>query len=84
MLRRSWIQAAALASAGLCAPYAAQAVAVLDQPAPLFTGKGADGRPIDLAAYRGKTVVLEWTNHDCPFVKRSAASTRPARPRTCS
>jgi hypothetical protein len=23
-----------------------------------------------LADYRGKTVVLEWTNHDCPYVRK--------------
>jgi hypothetical protein len=44
--------------------------ATLDQPAPAFSGKTADGKTIDLASLKGKTVVLEWTNHDCPFVKK--------------
>jgi len=52
------------------APFAALAAANIDQPAPAFTAKGADGSTINLAAYKGKTVVLEWTNHDCPFVKK--------------
>lgn len=61
----------ALASLTLAlVPFAAHAVATIDQAAPAFTGKGADGRTINLADYKGKTVVLEWTNHDCPFVKK--------------
>ena len=41
---------------------------VIDQPAPTFTAKTADGKNLDLASLKGKTVVLEWTNHECPFV----------------
>lgn len=37
-------------------------------PAPAFTGTDTLGRSQSLADYRGKIVVLEWTNHDCPFV----------------
>jgi hypothetical protein len=37
-------------------------------PAPDFSLGAADGRTIGLAALLGKTVVLEWTNHQCPFV----------------
>lgn len=40
------------------------------KPAPDFTLPGADGQNHALAAYKGKYVVLEWTNHDCPFVKK--------------
>jgi peroxiredoxin len=47
-----------------------QADATIDQAAPLFSAKTADGNTIDLASLKGKTVVLEWTNHDCPFVKK--------------
>ncbi|MDR3213452.1 MAG: redoxin domain-containing protein [Azoarcus sp.] len=42
----------------------------IGKPAPAFAGVGADGRPVALADYKGKTVILEWTNHDCPFVKK--------------
>ncbi len=42
----------------------------IDKPAPAFTGKTADGKSIDLASLKGKTVVLEWTNHECPFVRK--------------
>jgi hypothetical protein len=49
---------------------AAFAAATVDQPAPAFSAKTADGRSIDLASLRGKTVVLEWTNHECPYVRK--------------
>ncbi|WP_045226730.1 redoxin domain-containing protein [Methyloterricola oryzae] len=42
----------------------------IDKPAPAFRGKTADGKSIDLASLKGKTVVLEWTNHECPFVRK--------------
>lgn len=52
------------------APTLAQAEAVIDKPAPTFTATTADGGTLDLATLKGKTVVLEWTNHECPFVKK--------------
>ena len=48
----------------------ALAAPVIGQPAPAFTGVTADGGMVDLAAYAGKTVVLEWTNNGCPYVKK--------------
>lgn len=38
--------------------------------APKFNLKNLDGDQISLESFRGKTVVLEWINHDCPFVKK--------------
>jgi hypothetical protein len=38
--------------------------------APYFALHGATGATHDLAAYRGKYVVLEWTNYFCPCVKK--------------
>lgn len=59
----------------LCAGVALSmlAVAAIADPtvgkaAPAFSGKTADGDTLDLASLRGKTVVLEWTNHQCPYV----------------
>lgn len=46
----------------------AQAEAVIGEPAPLFEAKSISGETIDLEAYRGKSVVLEWSNHQCPYV----------------
>lgn len=57
---------------GLLASTAMSSALAIDvqQPAPDFTATGANGQPIQLSAYKGKVVVLEWTNHDCPFVKK--------------
>lgn len=68
MFRRHFSRIALGALMLACAPFVVQAAADVNQPAPLFTAPSADGKPIDLAAYKGKVVVLEWTNHDCPFV----------------
>ena len=40
------------------------------EPAPDFTGVDTQGKTHRLEDYRGKTVVLEWTNHDCPYVRK--------------
>ena len=39
-------------------------------PAPDFTVIDSKGSSHSLRDFAGKTVVLEWTNHDCPFVKK--------------
>jgi len=36
-------------------------------PAPEFTAMDSQGKPHKLSDYRGKTIVLEWTNHECPY-----------------
>lgn len=38
------------------------------QPAPDFTARTSTGQTVRLGDYRGRIVVLEWTNHECPFV----------------
>ncbi len=40
------------------------------QAAPDFTVADSNGNPVRLADYKGKFVVLEWTNPDCPFVQK--------------
>jgi hypothetical protein len=47
---------------------AVQAAAVVGQPAPGFTLKDINGAVRTLADFKGKTVVLEWVNPECPFV----------------
>ncbi|GAF75325.1 unnamed protein product, partial [marine sediment metagenome] len=37
------------------------------KPAPPFTLKSFDGKTVRLSDYRGKIVVLEWLNFECPF-----------------
>jgi len=40
------------------------------QAAPDFTVADSNGKPVHLADYKGKFVVLEWTNPECPFVQK--------------
>jgi len=54
----------------LLIPAAAKAEPVVGQPAPAFSAAAAEGGTLSLAALRGKTVILEWTNADCPFVQK--------------
>ena len=42
--------------------------ATLQQAAPDFSLSNTQGEQVSLADFRGKFVVLEWTNHLCPFV----------------
>jgi hypothetical protein len=59
-----------LTAACLLLPGLAIADAVINEPAPAFTATTATGKPLSLSSLKGKTVVLEWTNHECPFVKK--------------
>lgn len=45
--------------------------AALGRAAPDFTLSDTDGASVKLSSLRGKTVVLEWFNPDCPFVKHA-------------
>ena len=42
--------------------------------APEFTIADTTGKPVQLSDYRGKYVVLEWTNPECPFVRKHYTS----------
>ena len=42
----------------------------VNSSAPDFSLTGTDGKPHSLAEYKGKYVVLEWTNPGCPFVRK--------------
>lgn len=37
---------------------------------PEFSLPDAQGKTVSLSDYKGRTVVLEWVNFDCPFVKK--------------
>lgn len=65
---------AALCFGALCMVAPAVAGPVIDKPAPAFTGTDSNGKKVSLQDFRGKTVVLEWTNHDCPFVRKHYGS----------
>jgi len=52
------------------APMPAAAEVSVGSKAPDFALPDANGTTHTLSQYQGKIVVLEWTNHTCPFVKR--------------
>jgi hypothetical protein len=68
--------ALALAAIALtsCADSDAAAAPAIGEPAPAFTLRDSTGQTHSLSDFSGKTVVLEWTNHDCPFVKKHYGS----------
>jgi len=66
-IHRRLVLATAL-SAALAGP--ALASPSLGQPAPAFQAVDASGKTRSLSEFTGKTVVLEWTNKDCPYVRK--------------
>jgi peroxiredoxin len=58
--------AAAFLFAGVCA----QAEVKTNGVAPDFTLTDTFGQQHSLSSYKGKYVVLEWVNYECPFVKK--------------
>lgn len=48
--------------------------AVVGKPAPDFKLSDAQGKDTSLSQFKGKTVVLEWYNPTCPFVKKFYAN----------
>jgi len=62
-------------SAALVATLAFAGAAMADAPkvgapAPDFTATDSNGKTVQLSALKGKTVVMEWTNNGCPYVKK--------------
>lgn len=68
-------------SAGALIASTAQAAPATGAAAPAFSGVTSAGETISLSDFAGKTVVLEWTNDGCPFVKKHYA-TPPANMQT--
>ena len=64
----------AFAVASLGAVPLARAEVAVGQPAPNFTLTDTNGKTHSLATLKGKTVVLEWNNPDCPFVVKHYAT----------
>ena len=63
---RIWTIALATAFAFTLSATAAK----VGDPAPDFTGTDTHGEQHKLSDYRGKFVVLEWTNNGCPYTKK--------------
>jgi peroxiredoxin len=66
-MMKTMLLCAALLAATAPAPAATAAVG---QPAPPFSGIDAAGKPVSLADFKGRTVVLEWVNPGCPYVRK--------------
>lgn len=69
MQRRSLLIASASGLA-LATPLTTWAAASVGQPAPGFTLNDTAGKPVRLADFKGRAVVLEWNNPGCPFVRK--------------
>jgi hypothetical protein len=77
LTRRQALQALAASAAAsplslMIAP--AHAALQTGSAAPAFTGIDTKGVRHTLAGYGGKTVVLEWTNHECPYTVKHYAT----------
>lgn len=66
------IMMSVLGALGLAVTLAAPAMAtpIIGQPAPLFIGLDSNGKAVSLDDFANQTVVLEWTNHQCPYVRK--------------
>lgn len=42
----------------------------VDEQAPSFSGINSFGKQINLSDFKGQPVILEWTNHECPYVAK--------------
>jgi peroxiredoxin len=71
---RSFIAAAAWSACAawvsVCGAAAASDEPQIGRPAPDFSATDSDGKVHRLADLRGKTVVLEWTNAECPYTRK--------------
>jgi peroxiredoxin len=63
-----------LSASVLFALSATAMAATVGQPAPAFTITDTAGKTVNLSDFKGKTVVLEWVNPDCPFVVKHYSS----------
>ncbi len=55
-------------------PAAAHSAAIIGSQAPPIELRDVDGKAVRLDSYRGKYVVLEWVNFQCPFVGKQYGS----------
>ncbi|MCB0360437.1 MAG: redoxin domain-containing protein, partial [Bdellovibrionales bacterium] len=69
-LARTLIGAVVLVGIVVSVSGSALAATTVGEPAPDFTLHDVDGNEVALSNYGGKTVVLEWFNSECPFVKK--------------
>jgi peroxiredoxin len=71
LTRQTFIAGLAMACLSLGTGVAlAQGTAKVGAPAPAFQAVDVEGKTRNLQEFAGKTVILEWTNHDCPYVRK--------------
>ena len=68
MQRRMLVLIGAVTTLGLALPVLAGVT--VDQPAPAFTLTDSTGKSRSLSEFKGKIVVLEWNNPECPYVRK--------------
>lgn len=77
MFKKLFVIPALILAAVLCFGFAQGAMAApeIGQPAPDFEGVNVlTGETVKLSDLKGKTVVLEWTNAECPYVVKHYSS----------
>jgi peroxiredoxin len=68
------IRILATAVASMAVASLALATPIVGKVAPQFTATDSNGKSQSLVDFKGKTVVLEWTNDGCPYVKKHYGS----------
>lgn len=71
---RKFLSAIFLTWFSLLLAWNAQAAAEVGKPAPDFALTDTHGKTVRLSDFKGKHVVLEWTNPGCPFVRKHYVS----------
>lgn len=67
MIKAFFLSALAVLALSAAPAFAAPEIG---KPAPEFTGTDSNGKEHKLSDFKGKIVVLEWTNPECPYVKK--------------
>lgn len=70
MKKSLWLCGAFIAASFLCRVPSAMAVPEIGKPAPDFIAIDSYGKTVHLSDFKGKEVVLEWSNRDCPYVHK--------------
>lgn len=74
LLLGACVLAAGAAGAAAIFGQPAEAAVATGSPAPSFSVQDANGATRTLAEFAGQTVVLEWTNNGCPYVRKHYGS----------
>jgi len=69
-MKRQFLPFCAILALTSLAPLMAQAAPEIGKPAPDFSATDSYGKTVHLSDFKGKEVVLEWSNDSCPYVKK--------------